>query len=128
MAGGEYLVCFSEKCEKEDVKQHIIDCLTLAKFSVSREEFEGKTLLTVGVPFETLAQKVRVMVGFSTCPLPMQGSNHLLGNVFLSCFVLKTILFYKLFFRRRKLVWRKPQGLKTRYVLVIMVRIKLIDY
>ena len=60
MAGGaaEYLVCFSEKCEKEDLKQHIIDCLTLAKFSVTQEEFEGKTLLTVGAPFEILAQKV----------------------------------------------------------------------
>ena len=61
MAGGEYLVCFSEKCEKEDIKQHIIECLTLAKFSVSREEFEGKTLLTVGAPFEILAQKVRLI-------------------------------------------------------------------
>ncbi|KAL9952902.1 hypothetical protein ACROYT_G040231 [Oculina patagonica] len=57
MAAGEYLVCFSEKCEKEDVKKHIIECLTLAKLSVTREEFEGKTLLTIGAPFEVLAQK-----------------------------------------------------------------------
>ena len=81
MAGGEYLVYFSEKCEKEDVKQHIIDCLTLATFSVSREEFEGKTLLTVGAPFETLAHKVRVIVGFASCPLPIQGLNNFLGNM-----------------------------------------------
>lgn len=56
---GEYLVCFSEKCHKEDVKQYIIECISAAKFSVSREEFEGKTLLTIGAPFEVLAQKVR---------------------------------------------------------------------
>lgn len=87
MAGGEYLVCFSEKCEKEDVKQHIIDCLTLAKFSVSREEFEGKTLLTVGAPFETLAQKVRVMVG--TCPLPMQGFKQIIWEYVSSFFCFK---------------------------------------
>lgn len=68
MAGGEYLVCFSEKCEKEDIKQHIIDCLTLAKFSVSREEFEGKTLLTVGAPFEILAQKVRLHLLTTSSP------------------------------------------------------------
>lgn len=60
MAAGEYLVCFSEKCDKEDVKKHIIECLTLAKLSVTREEFEGKTLLTIGAPFELLAQKVRL--------------------------------------------------------------------
>lgn len=65
MADGEYLVCFSEKCEKEDIKQYIIECLTLPKFSVSREEFEGKTLLTVGAPFEILAQKVRLYSGLS---------------------------------------------------------------
>lgn len=64
MASAEYLVCFSDKCDKEDVKQHIIECLTLAKFSVSREEFEGKTLLTVGAPFEILAQKVRFCPAF----------------------------------------------------------------
>ena len=61
MAGGEYLVCFSEKCEKEDIKQHVFECLTLAKFNVLREEFEGKTLLTIGAPFEILAQKVRLV-------------------------------------------------------------------
>ena len=82
MAGGaaEYLVCFSEKCEKEDLKQHIIDCLTLAKFSVTLEEFEGKTLLTVGAPFEILAQKVSYLQA-------VQGSNNLLGDK-LICFFL----------------------------------------
>ena len=58
MAAGEYLVCFSEKCEKEEVKQYFVDCLSRAKFSVTREEFEGKTLLTVDAPFEILANKV----------------------------------------------------------------------
>ena len=58
MAAGEYLVCFSEKCEKEEVKQYFVDCLSRAKFSVTREEFEGKTLLTVDAPFEILATKV----------------------------------------------------------------------
>ena len=58
MAAGEYLVCFSEKCEKEEVKQYFVDCLSRAKFSVTREEFEGKTLLTVDAPFEILASKV----------------------------------------------------------------------
>jgi len=79
MAGGEYLVCFSEKCEKEDIKQHIFECLTFANFNVSREEFEGKTLLTIGAPFEILAQKVR-LVG-TVCPI----WNNLLGNM---CFFL----------------------------------------
>ena len=65
MEAGEYLVCFSEKCDKEDVKQHIIDCLTLNKFNVTREESEGKTLLTVGAPFELLIQKVRSYLGVS---------------------------------------------------------------
>ena len=59
MAAGEYLICFSEKCPKEEVKQYFVECLTRAKFSVTQEEFEGKTLLTVGAPFEILAQKVR---------------------------------------------------------------------
>ena len=58
MAAGEYLVCFSQKCEKEEVKQYFVDCLSRAKFSVTREEFEGKTLLTVDAPFEILANKV----------------------------------------------------------------------
>lgn len=58
MAAGEYLVCFSERCNKEDVKKNIIDCLTRAKFTLTREEFEEKTLLTIGAPFELLAQKV----------------------------------------------------------------------
>ena len=58
MAAGEYLVCFSEKCEKEEVKQYFVDCLSRAKFSVTRAEFEGKTLLTVDAPFEILAYKV----------------------------------------------------------------------
>ena len=58
MAAGEYLICFSEKCPKEEVKQYFVECLTRAKFSVIPEEFEGKTLLTVGAPFEILAQKV----------------------------------------------------------------------
>ncbi|XP_073249226.1 anoctamin-10-like [Porites lutea] len=57
MAAGEYLVCFSEKCEKEEVKQYFVDCLSRAKFSVTREEFEGKTLLTVDAPFRILANK-----------------------------------------------------------------------
>ena len=59
MAAVEYLVCFSEKCHKEEVKQYFIECLSRAKFSVTREEFEGKTLLTIGAPFEVIAQKVR---------------------------------------------------------------------
>lgn len=67
MAAGEYLVCFSEKCDKEDVKKNIIDCLTRAKFSVTREEFEEKTLLTIGAPFELLAQKVSLEVWRTTC-------------------------------------------------------------
>lgn len=58
MAAGEYLVCFSEKCEKEEVKQYFVDCLSRAKFTVTREEFEGKTLLTVDAPFKILANKV----------------------------------------------------------------------
>nr|XP_058973340.1 anoctamin-10-like [Pocillopora verrucosa] len=57
MTVGEFLVCFSEKCHKEDIKQYIIDCLNSAKFSVTREEFEGKTLLTIGAQFDVLAQK-----------------------------------------------------------------------
>ena len=67
MAAGEYLVCFSEKCDKEDVKKHIIECLTFAKFSVTREEFEGKTLLTISAPFELLAQKVRLDIRYMFC-------------------------------------------------------------
>ena len=59
MAAGEYLICFSEKCPKEEVKQYFVECLTRATFIVTQEEFEGKTLLTVGAPFEILAQKVR---------------------------------------------------------------------
>lgn len=57
MAAAEYLVCFSEKCEKEEVKQYFVDCLSRTKFNVTREEFEGKTLLTVDAPFEILANK-----------------------------------------------------------------------
>lgn len=62
MTVGEFLVCFSEKCHKEDIKQYIIDCLNSAKFSVTREEFEGKTLLTIGAQFDVLAQKVRLVL------------------------------------------------------------------
>lgn len=62
MTVGEFLVCFSEKCHKEDIKQYIIDCLNSAKFNVTREEFEGKTLLTIGAQFDVLAQKVRLVL------------------------------------------------------------------
>lgn len=62
MTVGEFLVCFSEKCHKEDIKQYIIDCLNSAKFSVTREEFEGKTLLTIGAQFDVLAQKGRLVL------------------------------------------------------------------
>ena len=58
MAAGEYVICFSEKCQKEDVKQYFINCLSRNKFSVTREDFEGKTLLTVAAPFSLLADKV----------------------------------------------------------------------
>lgn len=34
MVDGEYFVCFLEKCEKEDIKQYIIECLIFFKFSV----------------------------------------------------------------------------------------------
>lgn len=61
MAAGEYLICFSEKCPKEEVKQYFVECLTRAKLCITQEEFEGKTLLTVGAPFEILAQKVSLM-------------------------------------------------------------------
>lgn len=58
MATGEYLICFSEKCNKEEVKEYFIECISRSRFSVTREEFEGKTLLTISAPFQLLAQKV----------------------------------------------------------------------
>jgi len=57
MAVGEYLLCFSEKCNKEDVKQYFINCLSRENFSVTRQEFEGKTLLITSAPFSVLAEK-----------------------------------------------------------------------
>ena len=65
MAAGEYLICFAEKCHKVEIKQYFIECLSRAKFIVTREEFEGKTLLSVSAPFEVLAQKVRAAVNVS---------------------------------------------------------------
>ena len=58
MAAGDYLLSFSEKCPHEKTKQYIIECLNQAAFSVAREEFEGKTLLTVNAPFELVSAKV----------------------------------------------------------------------
>lgn len=58
MAAGEYLLCFSEKCNREDVKQYFVNCLSREKFSVTRQEFEGKTLLIISAPFSVLAEKV----------------------------------------------------------------------
>ena len=62
MAVGEYLLCFSEKCNKEDVKQYFINCLSRENFSVTRREFEGKTLLITSAPFSVLAAKVNTLV------------------------------------------------------------------
>ena len=58
MALEGYLVAFSEKCLDQKVKQYVVECLKRENFSVIREEFEGKTLLTVSGPFELLAAKV----------------------------------------------------------------------
>ena len=65
MAVGEYLLCFSEKCSKEDVKQYFINCLRRENFSVTRQEFEGKTLLITSAPFSVLAEKVKPRVRFA---------------------------------------------------------------
>lgn len=62
MAVGEYLLCFSEKCNKEDVKQYFINCLSRENFSIARQEFEGKTLLITSAPFSVLAEKVNTLV------------------------------------------------------------------
>ena len=62
MAAGEYLLCFSEKCNREDVKQYFVNCLSREKFSVTRQEFEGKTLLIIFAPFSVLAEKVNTLV------------------------------------------------------------------
>lgn len=62
MAVGEYLLCFSEKCNKEDVKQYFINCLSRENFSITRQEFEGKTLLITSAPFSVLAEKVNTLV------------------------------------------------------------------
>ena len=62
MAVGEYLLCFSEKCIQEDVKKYFINCLSRENFSVTRQEFEGKTLLITSAPFSVLAKKVNIRV------------------------------------------------------------------
>ena len=53
----EYLLTFSENCSSK-IKDYFVDCLVRAKFDTEREEFEGKTLVSVGASFELLAAEV----------------------------------------------------------------------
>ena len=111
MTVGEFLVCFSEKCHKEDIKQYIIGCLNSAKFSVTREEFEGKTLLTIGAQFDVLAQKVRLVLRSDSEQIVF------LKKLFGPSIPLRNKKYYwveNFLFRRKRPVWRKEQQLKTR--------------